>query len=129
VLRTNSTKLFLTLGLYETVPKLHGEQYWGDIPFPKGQALCRKGLEWIPSTLWQLIFTWVYGPIILYRIRNIRDVHYWRLQTTICVIANLPGVPMWIAALWSPAFKPLNKYWVPPMWYVNIASHPSITSR
>nr|POE53482.1 hypothetical protein CFP56_28704 [Quercus suber] len=28
----------------------------------------------------------------------------------------LPGTPLWLAALYSDAFKPLNKWWVPPMW-------------
>jgi len=30
--------------------------------------------------------------------------------------ARLPGSPLWLAALYSLAFKPVNRWWVPPMW-------------
>lgn len=29
---------------------------------------------------------------------------------------RLPGAPLWLAALYSLAFKPVNRWWVPPMW-------------
>lgn len=77
---------------------------------------CRKTLEWVPSAFWQLFWTWVYGPYELYRIRNIRDAHRWRLQTILCIVSGLPGSPLWIAAVFSTAFKPVNPWFVPPMW-------------
>lgn len=77
---------------------------------------CRKTLEWVPSAFWQLFWTWVYGPYELYRIRNIRDAHRWRLQTILCIVSGLPGSPLWIAAVFSKAFKPVNPWFVPPMW-------------
>jgi hypothetical protein len=42
----------------------------------------------IPSTIWQFVWAWFYGPYILYKIRNINDVHYWRIQTSLCVVAG-----------------------------------------
>lgn len=73
-------------------------------------------MEWVPSAFWQLFWTWIYGPYELYRIRNIRDAHRWRLQTILCIVAGLPGSPLWIAAVFSTAFKPVNPWFVPPMW-------------
>lgn len=42
----------------------------------------------IPSAFWQLFWSWVYGPYILYKIRNIKDVHYWRLQVFLTVLSG-----------------------------------------
>jgi hypothetical protein len=63
-----------------------------------------------------MFWTWIYGPYELYRIKNIRDAHRWRLQTILCVVSGLPGSPLWIAAVFSTAFKPVNPWFVPPMW-------------
>jgi hypothetical protein len=63
-----------------------------------------------------MFWTWIYGPYELYRIRNIRDAHRWRLQTILCVVSGLPGSPLWIAAVFTTAFKPVNPWFVPPMW-------------
>ena len=29
---------------------------------------------------------------------------------------RLPGAPLWLAAVYSDKFAPINKYWVPAMW-------------
>ena len=42
----------------------------------------------IPSSFWQLFWSCVYGPYLLYQVRNIKDTHYWRLQTIVCVVAG-----------------------------------------
>lgn len=104
----------MTLAIYLADRKFHSS--WGSIgpsqghlPNTKWAAKCRKGWEWyapsslhvkpifarllthpyrIPSTVWQFVWSWFYGPYILYQIRNINDVHYWRLQITLCVIAG-----------------------------------------
>jgi hypothetical protein len=39
--------------------------------------------------MWQAFWSWMYAPYILYKIYHIEDVHYWRLQTTLCIIAGL----------------------------------------
>ena len=110
-------QLIITAAIYAGSPTLQGDwSSYGKIPFNKGQVKCRKTLEWIPSAFWQLFWTWCYGPYELFRIRNIRDAHRWRLQTILCIVAGLPGSPLWIAAVFSTAFKPVNPWFVPPMW-------------
>jgi hypothetical protein len=41
-------QLVVTAAIYGTNRKLQG--YWGNIPKPKGQVKCRKGLEWCAQT-------------------------------------------------------------------------------
>lgn len=108
-------QLVATAAIYGTSKKLQG--FWpANLSHAKGQAFCRKGLEWIPSSIWQLWWSCFYGPYLLYKVRNIKDLHYWRLQIVFSVIAGFPGSPLWLAALYSPAFKPVNIRFVPPMW-------------
>jgi hypothetical protein len=110
-------QLMITSAIYAGSPTLQGDwSSYGNIPYNKGQVKCRKTLEWVPSAFWQLFWTWIYGPYELYRIRSIRDAHRWRLQTILCIVAGLPGSPLWIAAVFSTAFKPVNPWFVPPMW-------------
>ncbi|KIW71750.1 hypothetical protein PV04_03884 [Phialophora macrospora] len=112
-----TVQLIITATLYATTPTLQGDwSSYGDVSHAKGQALCRKSLEWIPSAFWQLAWSWLYGPYLLFKVRHIHDVHYWRLQVIYSVVSGLPGAPLWLAALYSTAFKPVNRWWVPPMW-------------
>jgi hypothetical protein len=82
----NRLQVAVTAAIYGTNRKLQG--HWGKIPYPQGQAACRKGLEWIPSAFWQMFWSCIYGPYLLYKIRNIQDTHHWRLQTILCVISG-----------------------------------------
>lgn len=107
-------QVIITAVLYATNTKLQGQ--WGNIARPAGHIKCRKGPEWIPSAFWQLFWSAVYGPYLVFKLRNVRDTHYWRMQVIVSVITGIPGTPLWLAAVFSPAFKPINKYWVPPMW-------------
>lgn len=107
----------MTSVLYATTPTLQGDwSSYGKIPHAKGQGLCRKSLPWVTSAFWQLIWSWFYGPYTLFKTRNIRDIHYWRFQVVVSVVAGLPGTPLWLLALYLPQFKPVNMRWVPPMW-------------
>ena len=112
-------QLVVTGTLYATTPTLQGDwSSYGHVSHAKGQALCRKSLERSPSAFWQWAWSWLYGPYLLFMVRNIHDVHYWRLQVICSVISGLPGVPLWLAAVYtkSNAFKHINLWWVPPMW-------------
>ena len=110
-------QLIITGALYGTTPTLQGDwSSYGHVPHSKGQALCRKSLEWIPSAFWQLFWSWLFGPYLLFKVRNINDVHYWRLQVIFSVLSGLPGTPLWLAAVYSLGFKKVNPWWVPPMW-------------
>ena len=73
----------------------------------------------------------------------VHDIYHWRLQTVIAVIAryslmstlaersltcgSLPGTPLWIAALYSDKMAKINKYWVSPMWYVELSIFATVT--
>jgi hypothetical protein len=103
---SNSLQLVITAAIYGTSEKLQG--HWGGLSKPRGQAKCRKGLEWyaqnsslrkfskcwfnwqlrIPSSIWQLFWSCLYGPYLLYKVWHVRDTHYWRLQTILCVVSG-----------------------------------------
>ncbi|GJP87291.1 integral membrane protein [Aspergillus niger] len=63
-----------------------------------------------------VFWSWIVGPVVLWKSRHIHDTHGWRVQTIGCVIANLPATPMWLIALHVPAMEPVNQYWLPPQW-------------
>lgn len=110
-------QLIVTAVIYAATPELQGDwRSFGKVTHAKGQALCRKSPAWVPSAFWQLAWSWFFGLWTLWKIRNIHDTHYWRLGTWLCVISGLPGTPLWIAAVFSVEFKPVNIRWVPPMW-------------
>ncbi|KOS44306.1 hypothetical protein ACN38_g4753 [Penicillium nordicum] len=111
-----SVQLLVSLSIFLTSRKFHS---FGTFSEHVSAAECRRGPEWIPSILWQLLWSWVFAPYVLWRIRNIHDIHHWRLQITCCLIAALPGSPMWFAALYSSTdtWAVINKYWVPALWF------------
>ncbi|KAI2813549.1 hypothetical protein CBS115989_9361 [Aspergillus niger] len=69
-----------------------------------------------PGVFGQVFWSWIVGPVVLWKSRHIHDTHGWRVQTIGCVIANLPATPMWLIALHVPAMEPVNQYWLPPQW-------------
>ncbi|KAI5782711.1 hypothetical protein EDC01DRAFT_223876 [Geopyxis carbonaria] len=89
---------------------------------PVGQSVtrfeCRAGWEWIPSGIWQAVWTYGFGPFILFKIRKIQDTHHWRLQTTLAILFSLPALPLWLATWWLPEFYIMNTYWPPNLWFV-----------
>lgn len=112
-----AVQLLMTGIIYAATPTLQGDwSSYGAVSHAKGQALCRKSPEWTPSAFWQLAWSWVYGPYLLLRVRDIHDIHYWRLQIICSVISGLPGTPLWLAAVFSTGFHSVNRWWVPPMW-------------
>ncbi|KAI0010171.1 hypothetical protein F4779DRAFT_579036 [Xylariaceae sp. FL0662B] len=75
-----------------------------------------RGWEWWPSALWQVIWTWIIAPVLIWRAWGIRDTMGWRLQTIGCCISNLHATPMWLISMYLPAFTPINKYFTPSQW-------------
>ncbi|EDN08602.1 predicted protein [Histoplasma mississippiense (nom. inval.)] len=73
--------------------KFHSYGLWSEFENP---LQCRQGVEWI---------------------RDIRDVHCWRLQTTLCIVSGLIALPMWLGSLYSPnlEYRQMNFYWAPPL--------------
>ncbi|KAL8852056.1 MAG: hypothetical protein Q9221_003081 [Calogaya cf. arnoldii] len=90
----------------------------GVVSQPTTPAQCRRGWEWAPSIIWQASWNFIAGPYLLWKIRMIRDIYNWRLQTTLAIIAGLPGTPLWLAALYSSSLNSVNKYWAPAMWFM-----------
>ncbi|KAL8868568.1 MAG: hypothetical protein Q9174_004906, partial [Haloplaca sp. 1 TL-2023] len=82
------------------------------------EAMCRRGWEWAPSIIWQALWNFIAGPYLLWKIRLIRDIYNWRLQTFIAIVAGLPGTPLWLTAVYSDKLEAVNKYWNPAMWFV-----------
>ncbi|KAF2853122.1 hypothetical protein T440DRAFT_487597 [Plenodomus tracheiphilus IPT5] len=78
---------------------------------------CSKGWEWWLSIVWQFFWSWIYAPYCLWKSRGINDVHHWRIQTICCCIAGLPASPLWLAALYAPAFESVNEVFPPPVWF------------
>ncbi|KAJ9608269.1 hypothetical protein H2200_007257 [Cladophialophora chaetospira] len=84
----------------------------------RDMANCRRGWEWWPSITWQLFWSWVYAPILLWKLRGINDVHGWRKQTIACVVAGLPASPMWLIALYAPLMRrTVDNYLPAPLWF------------
>ena len=79
-----------------------------------------------PSIIWQAAWNYIAGPYLLWKIRMIRDIYNWRLQTTLAILASLPGTPFWLAAVYSNSLNGVSKYWVPPMWYADLAASPRL---
>ncbi|KAM5356541.1 hypothetical protein ACJ41O_003187 [Fusarium nematophilum] len=75
-----------------------------------------RGWEWWPSVLWQVIWTWIIAPILIWRAWSIRDTMGWRTQTIGCCISNLHATPMFLISSYVPAFAPVNAYFSPSQW-------------
>lgn len=45
---------------------------------------CGKGWEWLLSIVWQFFWAWIYAPYMLWKTRDVHDVHGWRIQTICC---------------------------------------------
>lgn len=98
------------------------------------QMGCSRGWEWYvhtssieillakvlfrwPSIVWQVFWAWIYGPRILWKSRNIHDIHGWRLQTILCCLASLPATPLWLCGIYLPQFASVNAIFGPPNWF------------
>ncbi|KAE8132418.1 hypothetical protein BDV38DRAFT_275102 [Aspergillus pseudotamarii] len=106
----NAPKLFIIICIsllcQSMVPKWNRSQRWVE---------GGNGKKW-PGIFWQVFWSWIFAPIILWKSRRIHDTQGWRVQTLGCAIANLHATPMWLIALYVPAMKSVNQYWRPPQW-------------
>ncbi len=41
-----------------------------------------------PSIVWQLVWNYILGPCLLWKMRMIHDIYQWRLQTTLAIVAG-----------------------------------------
>lgn len=151
----NVIKLIVTVVLYATTPTLQGDwRSYGDIPFPEGQALCRKSNQWqvmrmlhaSPRMTTMLMpgkdSLSVLATILVLGVRALRPISdsfdqrctplasadFSQRNSRVCTALRphirvmvltcfrLPGTPLWLTALHSPAFSSVNPWFVPPMW-------------
>ncbi|KAJ5658379.1 uncharacterized protein N7484_002028 [Penicillium longicatenatum] len=75
-----------------------------------------RGWEWWPSLLWQVIWTWIAAPILIWRAWGIHDTLGWRTQTIACCLSGLHATPMYLIASYVPAFAKVNTYFPPSQW-------------
>ncbi|KAK6086191.1 hypothetical protein SCUP515_00551 [Seiridium cupressi] len=116
-------QVLLTVGMWFACKKYHptfgipGTELHGNLM----QQLIElgRGWEWWPSVAWQVVWTWIVAPILIWRAWGIRDTHGWRLQTIGCCASNLISLhatPMFLVASYVPAFAPVNVYFAPSEW-------------
>ncbi|KAL6245573.1 hypothetical protein RBB50_007572 [Rhinocladiella similis] len=110
-----SVQILLALIVFLVSRKFHPS--FGTTGVITTRAGCRRGWEWWPSIVWQIFWSWIYAPVLLWRVRNIHDVHGWRKQTIACILAGLPASPMWLIALYAKGMKKVDTYFVPPLWF------------
>ena len=46
----------------------------------------------LPSIVWQFLWNYFFGPYLIWKIRMIRDIYHWRLQTILAVVAGLEAL-------------------------------------
>jgi len=108
----------VTFVLYFGSRRFHGS--YGFFSSYIDELSCHRGVEWIPTTAWQFLWSYAFGPWVLLKIRHIKDGHNWALQTRLAIIAGLPGTPLWLAFVYSPdpRLAKINNYLVPPAWFL-----------
>ncbi|OTA98559.1 hypothetical protein M426DRAFT_69568 [Hypoxylon sp. CI-4A] len=114
-------QVLLTVGMWLANKKYHPTFGIAGTELPGGtidnQLLeLGRGWEWWPTAFWQLIWTWIIAPIMIWKSRKIHDTLGWRFQTIACCISNLHATPLWLIATYVPAFAPVNKYFAPSEW-------------
>ncbi|TWU72072.1 hypothetical protein ED733_003566 [Metarhizium rileyi] len=114
-------QVLLTVGMWLACMKYHptyglpGTQIKGTT-LPEQLVDLGRGWEWWPSVLWQVIWTWIVAPYLIWRAWGIRDTMGWRTQTIACCLANLHATPMFLVASYVPAFEKVNVYFSPSQW-------------
>lgn len=59
----------------------------------------------LPSIIWQFLWNFFFGPYLLWKIRMIRDIYHWRLQTMMSIVAGfVTASPVSGLKLMSTAF-------------------------
>ncbi|KAG6314355.1 hypothetical protein E4U44_001885 [Claviceps purpurea] len=116
-----SVQILLTIVMWLVCKKYHpsfgmpGTEIKGST-FPEQLVDLGRGWEWWPSLLWQLVWTWIVAPYLIWQSWDIRDTMGWRTQTIACCTASLHAVPMFLIASYVPAFQKVNVYFAPSQW-------------
>ncbi|QPG98294.1 hypothetical protein C2857_007463 [Epichloe festucae Fl1] len=114
-------QILLTVAMWFACKKYHptfglpGTEIKG-ATFPEQLVDLGRGWEWWPSLVWQLVWTWMVAPYLVWRSWGIRDTMGWRTQTIGCCLASLHAIPMFLIASYVPAFEKINAYYTPSQW-------------
>ncbi|KAF4509382.1 hypothetical protein G6O67_003558 [Ophiocordyceps sinensis] len=114
-------KIALTVAMWLACRKYHptygipGTEIRG-ASLPEQLVDLGRGWEWWPSVVWQVIWTWIVAPILIWRAWGIHDTMGWRTQTIGCCLSNLHATPMFLIASYVPAFEVVNAYFTPSQW-------------
>ncbi|KAL0938601.1 uncharacterized protein CTRU02_205211 [Colletotrichum truncatum] len=114
-------QVLLTVGMWFACKKYHptygipGTEIRGSNLMEQMEDLGR-GWEWWPTVLWQVIWTWIVAPSMLWKAWSIRDTMGWRTQTVGCCLSSLHATPMFLVASYVPAFAKINPYFTPSQW-------------
>ncbi|KAI2471276.1 hypothetical protein F4781DRAFT_130658 [Annulohypoxylon bovei var. microspora] len=114
-------QVLLTVGMWLMCRKYHPTFGVAGTELPPGtipeqMIELSRGWEWWPSAVWQVIWTWIIAPILIWKAWGIHDTLGWRFQTIGCCLANLHATPLWLIAMYVPAFEPVNVYFAPSEW-------------
>ncbi|KAI1342894.1 hypothetical protein F5Y15DRAFT_271396 [Xylariaceae sp. FL0016] len=114
-------QVLLTIGMWMACRKYHptfGIPGTGlkTTTVPEQLAELGQGWEWWPQVIWQVVWSWIVAPILIWRSRGIKDTLGWRFQTIACCLSSLHATPMWLIASYVPAFGPINAYFAPSYW-------------
>ncbi|KAK8142710.1 hypothetical protein G3M48_008365 [Beauveria asiatica] len=104
---------FISIGM--TIQGLPGTEI-KSTTLPAQVAELGRGWEWWPSLVWQLIWTWLVAPVLIYRAWGIRDTLGWRAQTIGCCLSSLHATPMFLVASYVPAFEKVNMFFSQSQW-------------
>ncbi|KAG6056027.1 hypothetical protein E4U17_002562 [Claviceps sp. LM77 group G4] len=116
-----AVQILLTIVMWLACKKYHpsfglpGTEIKGST-FPEQLVDLGRGWEWWPFLLWQLVWTWIVAPYLIWHSWDIRDTMGWRTQTIACCTASLHAVPMFLIASYVPAFQKVNVYFAPSQW-------------
>ncbi|KAM3505455.1 hypothetical protein MY11210_007952 [Beauveria gryllotalpidicola] len=108
-------QVFLTVACWFAVKKYHptyglpGTEM-KSTTLPLQVAELGRSWEWWPSLVWQFIWTWLVGPVLIYRAWGIRDTLGWRAQTIGCCLSTLHAAPIFLVASYVPAFEKANMF-------------------
>ncbi|KAI0134974.1 hypothetical protein F4814DRAFT_436800 [Daldinia grandis] len=114
-------QILLTVGMWLACSKYHPSFGIAGTGLPNAPLDVQlvelgRGWEWWPTALWQVIWTWIIAPIMIWKAWGIRDTLGWRFQTIGCCLSNLHATPLWLISMYVPAFAPVNKYFSPSEW-------------
>ncbi|KAK2056540.1 integral membrane protein [Colletotrichum caudatum] len=110
-----TTGMWLACKKYHPTFGIPGTEIRGKT-LPEQMTELGRGWEWWPTIVWQVVWTWIIAPILIWRAWGIRDTMGWRTQTVGCCLASLHAVPMFLIASYVPAFDKINMYFPPSQW-------------